>query len=108
MTEVWSRGWEITAWRMPLSQLTEEFAAAGFVIERLVEPQPATAMEASHPETFQEVVDRAGLHHLPFSQEASRRLLRMSAHRLVRWRLTRSSLPRTSLVDLARSTVDSR
>ncbi len=26
VTETWSEGWEITAWRMPLTQLTEEFA----------------------------------------------------------------------------------
>ena len=28
VTEVWSKGWEVTAWRMPLTQLTAEFAAA--------------------------------------------------------------------------------
>jgi hypothetical protein len=37
---------------MPLTQLTEEFAAAGFVIERLLEPTPDPAMENSHPDTF--------------------------------------------------------
>ena len=52
VTETWSKGWEITAWRMPLTQLTEEFAAAGFVIERLIEPTPEPAMEGSHPSTF--------------------------------------------------------
>lgn len=52
VTETWSKGWEITAWRMPLTQLTGEFAAAGFVIERLIEPTPDPAMEGSHPSTF--------------------------------------------------------
>ena len=52
VTEVWSRGWEITAWRMPLSQLTAEFAEAGFLIERLVEPSPQPEMAESHPESF--------------------------------------------------------
>ena len=52
VTEVWSKGWEITAWRMPLTLLTEEFAGAGFVIERLVEPTPDPAMENSHPDAF--------------------------------------------------------
>ena len=52
VTEVWSKGWEITAWRMPLTQLTEEFAAAGFLIERLVEPLPEPAMRESHPDTY--------------------------------------------------------
>jgi SAM-dependent methyltransferase len=52
VTEVWSKGWEITAWRMPLTQLTEEFAKAGFVIERLIEPAPEPDMATTHPETF--------------------------------------------------------
>ncbi len=55
VTEVWSKGWEITAWRMPLAQLTEEFAAAGFMIERLIEPTPDPAMEKSHPDTFEKL-----------------------------------------------------
>jgi SAM-dependent methyltransferase len=55
VTEVWSKGWEITAWRMPLTQLTEELAAAGFVIERLIEPTPDPAMENSHPDTFEKL-----------------------------------------------------
>ncbi|HWJ64758.1 MAG TPA: class I SAM-dependent methyltransferase [Acidimicrobiales bacterium] len=53
VTEVWSKGWEITAWQVPLSQLTEEFAAAGFVIERLVEPRPQPEMAASHPDAHE-------------------------------------------------------
>lgn len=53
VTETWSKGWEITAWRIPLTRLTEEFADAGFVIERLVEPLPHSDMEASHPDVFE-------------------------------------------------------
>ncbi len=49
VTETWSKGWEVTAWRLPLTLLCDEFAAAGFVIERLVEPQPDPAMATSHP-----------------------------------------------------------
>ncbi len=60
VTEVWSKGWEITAWRVPLSQLTEEFAAAGFVIERLVEPRPDPAMKPSHPGTFEKLSSEPG------------------------------------------------
>lgn len=51
VTETWSKGWEITAWRLPLTLLTEEFADAGFVIERLVEPRPTPEMADTHPET---------------------------------------------------------
>ena len=53
VTETWSKGWEITAWRTPLTTLSDEFAEAGFVIERLVEPLPDPAMATSHPETFE-------------------------------------------------------
>ena len=53
VTETWSKGWVITAWRVPLSTLTDEFAEAGFVIERLVEPLPDPAMATSHPDVFE-------------------------------------------------------
>jgi SAM-dependent methyltransferase len=52
VTETWREGWEITAWRMPLTQLTAEFTDAGFLIERLVEPSPRPEMAESHPESF--------------------------------------------------------
>ncbi|MBF6216485.1 SAM-dependent methyltransferase, partial [Nocardia puris] len=60
VTETWSRGWEITAWRMPLTQLTEEFAAAGFVIERLIEPTPESAMLETHPDTSAKLSSEPG------------------------------------------------
>ncbi|MCA1709700.1 MAG: class I SAM-dependent methyltransferase, partial [Actinobacteria bacterium] len=55
VTETWSRGWEITAWRTPLTQLTEEFAAAGFLIERLIEPTPEPEMALTHPRKFEKL-----------------------------------------------------
>ena len=60
VTERWRKGWEITAWRMPLTRLTEEFSQAGFVIERLIEPSPDPAMERSHPETFERLSREPG------------------------------------------------
>jgi SAM-dependent methyltransferase len=60
VTEIWSKGWEVTAWRMPLTQLAEEFAAAGFVIERLVEPAPDAAMADSHPSDFVKLSQEPG------------------------------------------------
>lgn len=60
VTEVWSKGWEITTWRMPLTQMTEEFAAAGFVIERLIEPTPDPAMIDSHPDTYAKLSRQPG------------------------------------------------
>lgn len=52
VTETWSKGWEITAWRMPLAQLADELTGAGFLIERLVEPAPQPQMAESHPDSY--------------------------------------------------------
>jgi len=38
--EVWSRGWPVRYWLTPLQQTCDELHAAGFLIERLVEPRP--------------------------------------------------------------------
>ncbi|MEM8713497.1 MAG: class I SAM-dependent methyltransferase [Planctomycetota bacterium] len=58
VTETWSRGWVVTARRTPLTTLTEEFAEAGFLIERLVEPRPQLEMEAIHPKGFAKLKNR--------------------------------------------------
>ena len=58
VTETWSRGWTITANRLPLTQLAAEFAEAGFLIERLVEPLPVPEMANSHPEAFEKLSTR--------------------------------------------------
>ena len=55
VTETWSRGWEITAWRIPLTQLVGEFADGGFLIERLVEPSPDPRMAETHPGSFRKL-----------------------------------------------------
>jgi SAM-dependent methyltransferase len=52
VTEVWSKGWTVTAWRLPLTQLTSDITDAGFVIERLVEPRPLASMADTHPDAF--------------------------------------------------------
>lgn len=38
--EVWSRGWKVRYWLAPLEVTCQEISAAGFLIERLVEPRP--------------------------------------------------------------------
>ncbi len=56
VTETWVKGgrpYEVTFWYRPLTAMTEAIAAAGFVIERLVEPEPTPALasldrEADH------------------------------------------------------------
>lgn len=52
VTETWSTGWDVSTWRLPLSQLTDEFRRSGFVIERLTEPRPVAAMAQSHPDDY--------------------------------------------------------
>ena len=60
VTETWSKGWVITAWRMPLTRLTAEFSDAGFLIERLVEPAPQPAMAESYPEQYRRLTTEPG------------------------------------------------
>jgi ubiquinone/menaquinone biosynthesis C-methylase UbiE len=43
------REYPVTAWRRPLTSMTEAIAAAGFVIERLVEPEPMAELASVDP-----------------------------------------------------------
>jgi hypothetical protein len=45
---------------MPLTQLSDEIASAGFVIERLVEPTPEREMATTHPETYTRLMTEPG------------------------------------------------
>lgn len=38
--EIWRRGWQVRYWLTPLQQTCDELHAAGFLIERLMEPRP--------------------------------------------------------------------
>jgi len=38
--EVWSKGWRLRYWLVPLERTCEELHQAGFLIERLLEPRP--------------------------------------------------------------------
>lgn len=60
VTEVWSKGWEITAWRAPLTVLCQEFADAGFLVERLVEPLPTPEMATTHPAVYERLTVAPG------------------------------------------------
>jgi SAM-dependent methyltransferase len=44
------------SWRLPLTTLCGEFADAGFVIERLLEPQPAADTRRYDPKAYDELV----------------------------------------------------
>ena len=43
------REYPVTPWRRPLTSMTEAIAAVGFVIERLVEPEPMAALAVVDP-----------------------------------------------------------
>jgi SAM-dependent methyltransferase len=58
--ETWNRGWNVHYWRMPLTQVTAEFADAGFVIERLVEPRPVPEMAEQYPDAYDDLETAPG------------------------------------------------
>jgi len=50
--ETWSKGWTVRYWLAPLERTCEEIFAAGFVIERLLEPRPVPQAAAIDPEEY--------------------------------------------------------
>ena len=50
--EVWSLGWHVRYWLSPLEQTCAELRAAGFLIERLVEPQPRPEAAAINADAY--------------------------------------------------------
>jgi len=59
--ETWGDDWRVRYWRQPLQQWCSEFADAGFLIERLIEPQPIPAMAKTHPDEYQKLTNEPGL-----------------------------------------------
>jgi len=53
ISETWSNGWNVRYWLAPLQVTCEEIAAAGFLIERLVEPRPAPEAAGIDPEDYE-------------------------------------------------------
>jgi ubiquinone/menaquinone biosynthesis C-methylase UbiE len=60
LDEVWNRGWRVHYWRQPLTATCEEFARAGFLIERLVEPRPRPEMAERFPDDYAKLVREPG------------------------------------------------
>lgn len=58
--ETWQRSWQVRYWRQPLTQTCAEFAAAGFWIERLVEPLPVPEMALAYPQDHAKLLDEPG------------------------------------------------
>ena len=60
LDEIWNRGWRVRYWRQPLTASCEEFAEAGFLIERLVEPLPQPEMAERFPEDHAKLLKEPG------------------------------------------------
>jgi len=58
--ETWQADWQVRFWRAPLERWCAEFADAGFVIERLVEPRPVPALAVSDPDRYQQLMREPG------------------------------------------------
>lgn len=58
--ETWQDDWTVRWLRQPLERWCAEFADAGFVIERLVEPQPVAAMERVDPDVYRKLLNEPG------------------------------------------------
>lgn len=50
--DTWNAGWQVRFRRAPLTTWCAEFAEAGFLIERLVEPLPSESMRHPCPDTY--------------------------------------------------------
>lgn len=58
--ETWKGNWDVRYWRMPLTRSCAEFAEAGFLIERLVEPRPSAELRERFPEDHEKLSQRPG------------------------------------------------
>jgi ubiquinone/menaquinone biosynthesis C-methylase UbiE len=54
--ETWGKGWMVRYWLAPLERTCEEIFAAGFLIERLVEPRPVPEAAAIDPGKYERLV----------------------------------------------------
>ena len=51
--ETWSKGWHLRYWLSPLQQTCDEAFRAGFLIERLIEPQPTPEAAGIKPDDYE-------------------------------------------------------
>ncbi|MEQ7123948.1 class I SAM-dependent methyltransferase [Actinopolymorpha sp. B11F2] len=56
--EVWKDDWDMRYWRQPLTATCAEATDAGFLIERLVEPQPSEELCRRFPEVHAKLAER--------------------------------------------------
>ncbi|HET9732500.1 MAG TPA: class I SAM-dependent methyltransferase [Acidimicrobiales bacterium] len=58
VSERWDKGgrdYDVTFWRRPLTEICAAVAAAGFLIERLVEPPPPPALAEVDPDSYRRI-----------------------------------------------------
>jgi len=60
ISETWQSDWQLRYWKQPLEAWCAEFSAAGFLIERLVEPRPAESMASAYPDVYRQLMDSPG------------------------------------------------
>lgn len=58
--EVWQGDWDVRYWRLPLTATCAEVYEAGFLIERIVEPQPSLELARRFPEEHSKLAERPG------------------------------------------------
>lgn len=63
--ETWSRGWQVRYWVAPLQVTCQEFYAAGFLIERLIEPRPVSGARPIDPDNYDRLLTEPGFYRLP-------------------------------------------
>lgn len=62
-SDIWRDGgeeFEVSYWRMPLTNLAELFSAAGFVIDKLVEHRPSDQVRSLDPNEYEMLATRPG------------------------------------------------
>jgi len=60
LEETWQQDWRAEFRRAPLTALIADFAACGFVIESLVEPEPAPSMADTYPAVNERLSNEPG------------------------------------------------
>ncbi|MDO9175400.1 MAG: hypothetical protein Q7V62_11400, partial [Actinomycetota bacterium] len=66
-TDVWrlpTSEWSVSYWREPLTALSDAIFRAGFLVERIVEPQPTDSMLERWPDEHAVLMQRPGFLHL--------------------------------------------
>lgn len=56
VSEIWQDKLGVEYWRQPLAATSDEFTAAGFLIEKIFEPRPSEELKERYPEDYDELL----------------------------------------------------